>query len=336
MKKLIVTSFTGREDRLERQLIAASSWAATGIEVVAVQSQADMADPDLTELLAEMRESIGRDNFGVIANEMLSSPPTIQELIVLGMLWQPPRDLLLLNSDCELLENAPAVLHNFEAVDRRMLLLRRSNDGKQFSDFGVEGVCFRPSAMSVRGAELFRFGRPWWDLVVPYCWLTSGGRLVSHVAPICYHEPHEPTWDPKFYRQIAPLAAGVMRRPYRPGPRADLNMNDEAQTFMLEQVETIDLTVPPNRTPTEEGAFPAYGVGLEVYAADPCPGCATEPAQPDESETEPSLDDVRAVQQLGTDTCEPESLAVETEPEPYPAEMLKHQPKPKRDRKRKP
>jgi hypothetical protein len=189
---LIATSIAPRN--LEPQIAAVETWRELGMDVLAVNSDEEVA--------------LIKPNFPDI--DFYSTGPSVQvaggrNLVtfddILSGLRQVEADTFgIINSDIILDTTAkfPEFIsqHAKETLtfgSRIDVETAASREGKSF-ELGYDFFFFNRQILDSYPASSFHFGAPWWDLWAAFWPLMNGKEIKKIITPAAYHVKHETVW----------------------------------------------------------------------------------------------------------------------------------------------
>lgn len=187
-----VTSLNPNPAKLQRQFHCLQSWQRYGLEVITVNTSAELAELELPEGVN-----------GVACEDLttLYEKPTQRITNLLRVAAETRQQTLLINSDIEIHGDPQILDRALEQPERLTIGVRWNHEPTRAKhtaireQWGLDAFCISPEmAVSIPDAP-FGIGKPVWDYWLPACARKQGVRFHWINEPLFYHESHALAWS---------------------------------------------------------------------------------------------------------------------------------------------
>ena len=193
-KCIAITSLNPNPDKQERQRLCVQSWRDIGLEVIAVNTAAE---------LSRLDAGLSRLIHGHVSNtttfEYEKQTQRISTILKAGRQTGIP--FLLINSDIEINGDPQVITDSLAQPDKLTIGVRYNHEAGQslqtasFEPWGLDAFLMTPELAATVPNLPFGIGKPVWDYWLPHHFRTRGHQFHWIRRPFFFHERHPLGWS---------------------------------------------------------------------------------------------------------------------------------------------
>lgn len=193
-KCIAITSLNPNPEKKERQRLCVQSWRNIGLEVIAVNTAAELArlDTGLSKLV-----------HGHVSNttplEYKKPTQRISTIVKVGR--QTGLPFLLINSDIEINGDPQVIIDALAEPEKLTIGVRYNHEPGQsiiaaeYEQWGLDCFLMTPDLAATVPNLPFGIGKPVWDYWLPHHFRSRGYRFHWIRRPFFFHERHPLGWS---------------------------------------------------------------------------------------------------------------------------------------------
>lgn len=193
-KCIAITSLNPHPEKQERQRLCVQSWRDIGLEVIAVNTGAE---------LARLENGLSNLIHGHVSNTtpLEYKKPTQRISTILKVGRQTGIPFLLINSDIEISGDPQVITDALDQPDKLTIGVRYNHDDGQslhsaaFEQWGLDCFLMTPEMAATVPNLPFGIGKPVWDYWLPHHFRSRGYKFHWIRRPFFFHERHPLGWS---------------------------------------------------------------------------------------------------------------------------------------------
>ncbi len=193
-KCIAITSLNPNPDKQERQRLCVQSWRDIGLEVIAVNTAAELRRLDTG--LAGLIHGHASEN-----TPLEYAKPTQRVATIIKAGLQTGLPFLLINSDIEINGDPRVITDALAHPDKLTIGVRYNHDAGQplqsacYEPWGLDAFLMTPELAATVPNLPFGIGKPVWDYWLPHHFRIRGYKFHWIRRPFFFHERHPLGWS---------------------------------------------------------------------------------------------------------------------------------------------